>query len=114
MRQIENNQKIAVLTSEGNQFVPYAKELVETLNCRNYESNLFYKHEEINEDFEIVFILSYGKIIEKTYLVKHKHNIVVHGSDLPKGSGWSPIFWQILGGKNGIPIVLFEASEKDV
>jgi methionyl-tRNA formyltransferase len=36
----------------------------------------------------------------------------VHESDLPKGRGWAPLFWQILEGRNKIPIVLFEATEK--
>ena len=49
------------------------------------------------------------KIIEKEFLSKHKHNIAVHESSLPKGRGWAPLFWQILEGKNTMPIVLFEA-----
>lgn len=39
-----------------------------------------------------------------------KHNIVVHASDLPQGKGWSPMSWQILEGKDEIPITLFEAD----
>ena len=38
------------------------------------------------------------------------HNLVVHESNLPKGKGWSPLTWQILEGKNKIPITLFEAN----
>jgi methionyl-tRNA formyltransferase len=34
----------------------------------------------------------------------------VHESALPQGKGWAPLFWQILEGKNSIPIVLFEAT----
>ena len=43
---------------------------------------------------------------------KNKHNLVCHASDLPKGKEWSPLTWQILEGKNKIPITLFEATEK--
>jgi len=50
----------------------------------------------------IVFILGYHKIIKKEYLKNNKYNIVVHESDLPKGKGWVPLFWQILEGKNEI------------
>jgi methionyl-tRNA formyltransferase len=42
----------------------------------------------------------------------HKHNLVIHESDLPRGKGWSPLTWQVLEGKESIPITLFEASEK--
>lgn len=39
-----------------------------------------------------------------------KHTLVVHGSDLPKGRGWAPMAWQLLEGKNRIPVTLFEAA----
>ena len=45
----------------------------------------------------------------KRYL-KHKYNIVIHASDLPKDKGWAPMFWQILEDKNTIPFTMFEAS----
>ena len=105
------SRKIAVLTSQDSWFVQYAQNFVELLNNRNYKSELFFKHEDISEKFDIVFILSYFRIISKVYLDKHKHNLVVHESLLPKGRGWAPLFWQILEGKNKIPVVLFEASE---
>ncbi|KKH95128.1 methionyl-tRNA formyltransferase [Methanosarcina sp. 1.H.T.1A.1] len=102
---------IAVLTSEQSSFVPYADTFVNELAKRGYNVKLFFEHEAIADSFEIVFILSYFRIIRKEFLNKHKHNIVVHGSDLPKGRGWTPIFWQILEGKNEIPLSLFEANE---
>jgi len=103
--------KIAVLTSEESWFVPYAKEFIKSLQKRNKENKMFYDHKKISEDYKIVFILSYFKIIEKKFLLKHKYNIVVHESDLPKGKGWAPLFWQILENKKKIPVVLFDASE---
>ncbi|HOG23875.1 MAG TPA: formyltransferase family protein, partial [Candidatus Omnitrophota bacterium] len=42
----------------------------------------------------------------------NKQNIVVHGSALPYGKGMSPVSWQILEGKNRIPLTLFEATER--
>jgi methionyl-tRNA formyltransferase len=36
----------------------------------------------------------------------------VHPSKVPLGKGWSPLAWQILEGKNKIPVSLFEAVEK--
>lgn len=35
----------------------------------------------------------------------------MHESALPQGKGWSPLTWQILEGKNEIPITLLEAEE---
>lgn len=61
---------------------------------------------------DMCFFLSYGKIVNRELLKKHQNNLVVHGSDLPKGRGWSPLTWQILEGADIIPVTLFEAGEK--
>jgi methionyl-tRNA formyltransferase len=62
-------------------------------------------------DGEICFILGFDRILKKEHLEKHRHNIVVHSSNLPKGKGMSPLTWQILEGKDIIPDTLFEAVE---
>jgi len=108
-----NFEKIAVLTSQDSWFVPYAKDFVKLLQKRKIQAKLFFDHQKISKDYEVVFILSYFEVIEKKFLSMHKHNLAVHESSLPKGRGWAPLFWQILEGKNTIPIVLFEAT-KDV
>jgi len=60
---------------------------------------------------DISFYLSCGQIVPANVLSRNNHNLVVHESALPKGKGWSPLTWQILEGKNEIPITLFEAKE---
>lgn len=98
--------KIAILTSPNQWFVPFAEQLNKKIN----DSRLFFDHIDIDEDIDILFILSYHKIIEEKYLKNNMHNIVIHASNLPKGKGWAPMFWQILEGKNNIPFTMFEAS----
>lgn len=98
--------KVAILTSLDQWFVPYAKILQTNID----NAYLFFRHEDIDDSFEIIFILSYHIIIKKEYLKKHKHNIVIHESALPKGKGWSPMFWQILEDENNVPFTMFEAS----
>ena len=61
---------------------------------------------------EFCFYLSCGQIVSPDILSQYKHNLVIHESDLPQGKGWSPLTWQILEGKNKIPVTLFEAAEK--
>lgn len=90
-------------------FVPYAKELVDYLAKQNHDVYLIHNHEEIKKG-DILCLLACEKIFKDLHL--NKHNLVVHESDLPEGKGWSPLTWQILEGKNKIPITLFEASEK--
>ncbi|MDA3967674.1 MULTISPECIES: formyltransferase family protein [Helicobacter] len=97
--------KVAILTSKSQWFVPYARELAENLKCP-----LYFSHKYFVESYEIVFILSYHSIIPKEFLDTNKHNIVIHASSLPKGKGWSPMFWQVLEGKSEITFSLFEAD----
>lgn len=99
--------KVAILTSPNQWFVPYA----EKLNKQIKNSKLFLNHKDIDENYSILFILGYHKIIEQKYLDKNKHNIVVHESALPEGKGWAPMFWQILENKDKITFSMFEASK---
>jgi len=98
--------KVAILTTEDQWFISYAEKLEKIIK----NSKLFFNHKDIKESFDIVFILSYHKIIEQEFLEHHKHNIVIHASALPKGKGWAPMFWQILEGRNEIPFSMFEAG----
>jgi len=98
--------KIAILTSKNQWFVAHSKELCKQIK----DSQLFYNHQNISDEYDIVFILSYHKIIKEKYLKLHKHNIVIHSSALPKGKGWAPLFWQVLEGKSDIIFTIFEAS----
>jgi len=103
---------IAIVTSSNSWFIPYSQKLKEELEAMNYSVTLYQNHKNIQEKTEIVFLLSYFSIVENKFLEKHPHTFVVHESDLPKGKGWAPLFWQILDGKKNIPVTLIEASEK--
>ena len=61
---------------------------------------------------DICFYLGCGQIVPCSVLSRFKHNLVVHESDLPQGKGWSPLTWQILEGKNDIPVTLLRAVKK--
>lgn len=58
---------------------------------------------------DLCFLLSFGQLIPEKTLHLHRHNLVVHASDLPRGRGWSPATWQILEGRQRIPVTLLEA-----
>ncbi len=103
--------KVQILVDNKESWiVPYAIELVKEIRKKfDFEVKLIHNHSEV-ESGDLLFLLSCEKIFKK--LQRNKHNLVIHESDLPKGKGWSPITWQILEGKNRIPITLFEAAEK--
>lgn len=99
---------IQILVDNPNSWlIPYAKKLNKNLIQFGHESSLIFKHDQVKKG-DILCLLACEKIFEKLDL--NKHNLVVHESDLPEGKGWSPLTWQILEGKNKIPVTLFEAE----
>ena len=61
---------------------------------------------------DVTFLLSYWEIVSTEILHRSRNNLVVHESALPLGRGWSPVTWQVLEGKNEIPVCLIEATER--
>ena len=101
--------KIQFLLDNPNSWmVPYAKEFVTELIKQGFDASLIHSHDISSGD--ILILLSCEKKFNQ--LEKNKHNLVIHASDLPEGKGWSPLTYQILSGKNEIPVTLFEANEK--
>lgn len=103
--------KISILVDNPDSWIfPYAEKAVKELS-RGHEVLLLREAEEISEG-DCAFFLSCGKLVKDHILKRNKHNLVIHESRLPEGKGWSPLTWQILEGKNEIPITLFEAEKK--
>ena len=103
--------KITILTDNPKSWIiPYIKKLKFQLR-KKYNVRHCYSFEDIKKG-DIAFFLSCERIVPQEVLKKNTHNIVVHLSKLPKGKGFSPLAWQILEGKNIIPITLFEATEE--
>jgi len=98
--------KIALLTSQNQWLENYIEEFSEALDA----VEVYFSHNDIRANYDVLFILGYNQIIQKDILDKNKHNIIVHESDLPKGKGWAPLFWQVLEGKNEIVFTMFEAN----
>lgn len=98
--------KIAILTSSQQWFEDYAEKLSHILG----NVPVYNDHSDITSYYEVLFILSYHEIIDNSVLARNKYNIVVHESDLPRGKGWAPFFWQVLEGKSEIVFTMFEAA----
>lgn len=101
---------IQILCDNPNSWIiPYAVQLKTLLEQLNHDVKFTHKHEDIVRG-EILMLLSCEKLFKDLNL--NKHNLVVHESALPQGKGWSPLTWQILEGKNEIPVTLIEATEQ--
>ncbi|MGR3176662.1 MAG: formyltransferase family protein [Candidatus Anammoxibacter sp.] len=103
---------IITIVSDADSWINnYITPLVEKLKNNRHLLRWFHKVSDIQEG-DLVFYLGCEQIVPKEILNRNRHNLVVHESALPEGKGWSPLTWQILEGKNEIPITLFEAVEK--
>ena len=103
---------ITLLCDNPNSWIiPYVRELKNELTKLGHTTHFVNDYKMIQSG-DLAFFLGCEKIIPSEYLKLNKHNLVVHESNLPEGKGWSPLTWQILEGKNEIPITLFEAVDK--
>ena len=102
---------ITVLSDKESWINAYLPDLLSALTRMGHavvwRHNLFHVRKG-----DIAFYLGCGRVIPPRVLSRNRHNLVVHESTLPQGKGWSPLTWQILEGKNEIPITLFEAEER--
>lgn len=105
------NMNINIVSDESSWFSQYIPVLLEELQKQNHSTNWTHDLDKIL-DADITFFIGCFKIAKSHQLARSKHNLVVHESALPAGKGWSPVSWQVLEGKNEIPVCLLDASEK--
>lgn len=61
---------------------------------------------------DILFLISCSEIVSAADRSAYRATLVLHASDLPKGRGWSPYIWEIIGGAEEITLSLLEAEDK--
>jgi len=104
-------RQVSVVVDNTSWIIPYAEALVKQLNETGDRAVLCRDHVEV-EDGVAAFLLGCVRLVPPEVLARNRYNLVVHESDLPKGRGFAPLAWQILEGKNEIPICLLEASDE--
>ncbi|MBB6692856.1 methionyl-tRNA formyltransferase [Cohnella xylanilytica] len=103
--------RLTVLSDPNNWINQYLPVWLPSL--KKYAGDIYWIHDANDlPEGDVAFFLGCEQIVGSDLLSRNRNNLVVHASDLPKGKGWSPLTWQILEGKNEIPVVLFEAAEK--
>ncbi|MDT8993101.1 formyltransferase family protein [Curvibacter sp. APW13] len=101
---------IQVLTDAGSWISPYVDELAEEWVLAGHTVRIAHRVEQaLPADF--CFCLSFSRIVSAEVRKQYRHTLVVHESELPDGRGWAPMTWQILEGKNRIPVTLIEAVD---
>jgi len=104
-------QKIAIISSPNNWFIPYAQQFVTELTSQGCYVTLYHHYNDLKEPCDIVFLLNYLTLVPTSFLQNYPFTFVVHESALPAGKGLDPLIWQVLEGKNSIPFTLFKATE---
>lgn len=104
-------RRVTVVVDNESWILPFAHRVVEAARIIGNISNLVRCHEDIDSG-DVAFYLGCVKITPPNILSRNMKNLVVHASDLPKGRGFSPLSWQILEGKDSIPVCLIEAAEE--
>lgn len=100
--------KVHFLTSPGTWFLPHIENLLRSCRDSGIEAACFEDHRNLPQG-DLLFILSYYRLLPAECISRHRNNVVIHASDLPRGKGCSPLAWQILEGSNDIVFTLFEA-----
>lgn len=102
--------KIQILIDNKSSWIlNYINSLIGKISSLGHVVSLIHFSKDVAKG-DVLFLLSCNRIFNELHL--NKHNIVIHESDLPEGKGFSPLTWQILEGKNSIPVSLFEANSE--
>ena len=103
--------KISILCTDPNHPVINSLQAwMDVMTSKGYTTTLVFDKAEL-QGGDILFLVSCSQMIRDAERQKYKATLVLHASDLPKGRGWSPHIWSILGGANQITVSLLEASE---
>jgi methionyl-tRNA formyltransferase len=100
-----------VMDNKNNWYYERVPGLIFAIKKLGHSCQLLSKQQLIPANSDVTFFLGCEKYINSKIRQKSSYNIVVHASDLPKGKGMSPATWQILEGKNKIPVTLFEVAD---
>jgi len=108
---VKNKYKVTFLLDKKNLWFE------NTLRNYNFKLNSKYlfritKNPNSIKNQDIVFPLSYTKILDENFLEKNELVLIAHPSKLPNEKGFSPLQYQILKNKTKIYISLLQAIKK--
>ncbi|MDA0768346.1 MAG: UDP-2,4-diacetamido-2,4,6-trideoxy-beta-L-altropyranose hydrolase, partial [Verrucomicrobia bacterium] len=92
---LDGSLRICIATAGEGWMAERMKEFVSDLESRGHRVSVVMEAAAIPEG-DILLLLSFWGLVRPAVLKKNTHNLVVHGSDLPQGRGWSPVTSQIL------------------
>lgn len=100
---------INILVDNESWILPFAEKLREDLVQLGYHAILAREAEQIVPGW-LTLLLGCTTILKPEFLNLVEKNLVVHESNLPEGSGFAPLTWQILEGRKTVTFTLIEAN----
>jgi methionyl-tRNA formyltransferase len=104
-------RNVSICVDTPGWFDRFAADLTEQISTRG-DHAIFVRNAVDVQEGGVAFYLSCMKLTSPDVLARNVQNIVVHASALPSGRGFSPIVWQVLEGKNVIPISMILAAQE--
>lgn len=106
-----NPLRIAIASDSGSWIEPWLGELKSHWQAQGHAVTCVAEVSRLPES-DLAFYLACGQLATRQVRARAMHNLIVHESALPQGRGWAPMTWQILEGRNEVPVVLLEAEDK--
>jgi len=75
-----------------------------------HDVNIIHSTQELTAG-DILFLISCSDILTEDDRKPYNNVLVIHASDLPRGRGWSPYVWEIIGGATKLTLSLLEADD---
>jgi methionyl-tRNA formyltransferase len=104
-------RNVSICVDTPGWFDDFAADLAARISAGGDRAKLMRDASEV-QDGGVAFYLSCTKLTPREKLARNHKNIVVHASAFPEGRGFSPIVWQVLEGRNLIPITMILAAEE--
>ena len=101
---------ITVLVDNPSWILPYARNLVDHLNDIGDMATLVKSSRDMAPG-DVLFLLGCVRVLPPGLLELHRRNLIVHESALPHGRGFAPLTWQIIEGRNEVPVCMIEARK---
>lgn len=104
--------QLSILTSDpGHPVVPWLRRWQAEMESSGHSVALCF-HKDALPGGDLLFLVSCGYIVRDAERGKYGATLVLHASDLPRGRGWNPHVWAILGGARQIAVCILEAADK--
>jgi methionyl-tRNA formyltransferase len=106
---LKKKTKIVFLFDKSND---YKKKYFKIFKNNNkYNFKITYNLKQIKK-CDVLFIISYTKILSVSLFDKVKLPLIVHESNLPLGRGCSPVLWEVLNKKKNFYVSIIKADQK--